>query len=81
LPISGKILSVPKKAENQYDLFEFFVEANKGLSRATILQRLGRPADFDPHGAVSDADLLAELLRGARRCHAQFGKEISLTPP
>jgi SEC-C motif-containing protein len=56
----GRILSVPKKAENQYELFEFFVEANKGLSRATLLQRLGRPADFDPHGAVSDADLLAE---------------------
>jgi hypothetical protein len=56
----GKILPVPKKAENQYDLFEFFVEANRGLSRATLLERLSRPADFDPHGAVSDADLLAE---------------------
>jgi hypothetical protein len=56
----GKILPVSKKAENQYDLFEFFVEANKGLSRATLLQRLGRPADFDPNGAVSDEDLLAE---------------------
>jgi len=55
----GKILPVPKKAENEYELFEFFVEANKGLSRATLLQRLGRPAE-DPHGAVSDADLLAE---------------------
>lgn len=56
----GKILAVSKKAENQYELFEFFMEANKGLSRATLLQRLGRPADFDPHGEVSDADLLAE---------------------
>jgi hypothetical protein len=56
----GKILPVSKKAENQYELFEFFVEANKGLSRAMLLQRLGRPADFDPHGAISDADLLAE---------------------
>ena len=55
----GRILPIPKKAEDQYDLFEFFVEANKGLSRATLLQRLGRPADFDPHG-VSDTDLLAE---------------------
>jgi len=54
----GKILPVPKKAENEYELFEFFVEANKGLSRATLLQRLGRPADFDPK--VSDEDLLAE---------------------
>jgi hypothetical protein len=54
----GKILPVSKKAENQYDLFEFFVEANKGLSRGTLLQRLGRPADFDPN--VSDTDLLAE---------------------
>jgi hypothetical protein len=34
------------------------VDANKGLSRATLLQRLGRPADFDPK--VSDGDLLAE---------------------
>jgi hypothetical protein len=56
----GRILPVSKKAENQYELFEFFVEANKGLSRATLLQRLGRPADFDPLGVVSDADLLAE---------------------
>jgi hypothetical protein len=56
----GKILPVQKTAENQYDLFEFFVKANKGLSRATLLQHLGRPADFDPNGAVSDEDLLAE---------------------
>jgi hypothetical protein len=56
----GKILPVSKKAENQYDLFEFFMEANKGLSRVTLLQRLRKPADFDLHGAVSDTDLLAE---------------------
>jgi hypothetical protein len=56
----GKILPIPKKAENQYQLFQFFVEANKELSRATLLQRLGRPTDFDPNGEVSDADLLAE---------------------
>ena len=54
----GKILPVSKKAENQYDLFEFFVEANKGLSRETLLQRLGRSTDFD--SKFSDADLLAE---------------------
>ena len=56
----GKILPISKKAENQYDLFEFFMEANKGLSRATLLQRLRKPADFDPQEAVSDTDLLAE---------------------
>jgi hypothetical protein len=54
----GMILPVPKNAENKYELFEFFAEANKGLSRATLLQRLGRPADFDPQ--VSGADLLGE---------------------
>ncbi|HEX4411114.1 MAG TPA: SEC-C domain-containing protein [Xanthobacteraceae bacterium] len=54
----GKILPVGKKVENQYELFEFFVEASKELSRATLLQRLSRPLDFDPQ--VSDADLLAE---------------------
>lgn len=56
----GKILPVSKRAKNQYELFEFFVEGNKGLPRAMLLQRLGKPADFDPQGAVSDTDLLAE---------------------
>jgi hypothetical protein len=56
----GRILPVPKRAGNQYELFEFFVEANKGLSRATLLQRLGKSADFDPLGAISDTELLAE---------------------
>jgi hypothetical protein len=54
----GKILPVGKKAENQYELFEFFVESYRGLPRATLLQRLGRPADFDPQ--VSEEHLLAE---------------------
>jgi SEC-C motif-containing protein len=54
----GRILSVSKRTENQYELFEFFVEAYKGLPRATLLQRLGRAADFDP--SVGDEDLLAE---------------------
>lgn len=56
----GKILPVPRKVENQYELFEWLMEANKGLSRATLLQRLGKPADFDPAHAVSDTDLLAK---------------------
>lgn len=55
---SGRFYQSVKKVENRYELFEFFVEANKGLSRATLLQRLGRPAGFDPQ--VSDVDLLAE---------------------
>jgi hypothetical protein len=54
----GKILPTAKRAENQYELFEFFVEANKGLSRTTLLERLGKPADFDPQ--FGHADLLAE---------------------
>ena len=58
MPISGKILPVGKTVENQYELFEFFGETNKGLSRATLLQGLGRTADFNSQ--VSDADLLAE---------------------
>src|SRR5262249_35484730 len=38
----GKILPAGKTVDNQYDLFECFVEAYKGLPRATLLQRLGR---------------------------------------
>jgi hypothetical protein len=56
----GKILPVSKKIENQYELFEWFMEANKGLSRAALLERLGKPAEPDPMQIASDTDLLAE---------------------
>ena len=69
----GRILPVTKKAENQYELFEFFVEASKGLSRSTLLQRLGRPVDFDPQ--VNDADLLAEYCEGLVAAAPDLGKK------
>ncbi|MFZ3351431.1 MAG: SEC-C domain-containing protein [Xanthobacteraceae bacterium] len=56
----GRILPVNRRVENQYELFEFFIEANRGLSRAILLQCLHKLADFDPLGIVSDEDLLAE---------------------
>jgi hypothetical protein len=54
----GRILPVSKRIDNQYELFEWFMEANKTLSRATLLERLGKLPDFDL--LVSDTDLLAE---------------------
>ena len=58
--ISARLLRVSRRVENQYELFEFFIEANRGLSRAILLQCLHKLADFDPLGIVSDEDLLAE---------------------
>ena len=46
--------------KDRFELFEFFIESYKGLPRATLLERLGKSADFDPDGAVSDEDLLIE---------------------
>jgi hypothetical protein len=56
----GRILPVSKKVENRYELFEWLMDTHKGLSRAVLLERLGKPADFDPLQVVNDADLLAE---------------------
>ena len=56
----GRVLPVPKKIEDQYELFEWFMEAHKGLSRSALLERLAQAPDVDVLKDLSDADLLAE---------------------
>ena len=56
----GRVMPVAKKIEKPYELFEWFMETHKSMDRATLLQRLGKPANFDPLGLVRDTDLLAE---------------------
>ena len=56
----GRIVSPAKKIESPYELFEWLMEANKGLSRQTILESLATAPDFAALQGLSKADLLAE---------------------
>jgi hypothetical protein len=53
MPISRTSSRFGKRPRRDTTFSSFFADANEGLSRATLLQRLGRPADFFPNGAVS----------------------------
>ena len=55
----GKVQYVPKGIETPYDLFLFFVEGQKGMKRAKLLEQL-RIASQQAEGRT-DEDLLLEL--------------------
>jgi hypothetical protein len=56
----GKIMPVGRTIENQYELFEWFMDAHKTLTRARLLERLAQAPDFAKLQLLSDADLLGE---------------------
>jgi hypothetical protein len=58
----GKVVRPQKKIETPYELFEFFMYANRGLSRADLLKRLnGRVSNIDE---IPDDELLAVYCEG-----------------
>jgi hypothetical protein len=56
----GKILHVSKGIKDRYELFEWFIGNQKGLPRATLLERLSAAPKFADLTQLSDGDLLAE---------------------
>jgi hypothetical protein len=56
----GKIMPVQRTAKDAYGLFEFFIEAYKGISREKLLSHLATAPDLDSISKLSDEDLLAE---------------------
>lgn len=60
----GRIQSVPKTAKSRYEFFEWLMEAFKGLSRDTLLDRLAAAPNFDDLKNMNDTDLLAEYCEG-----------------
>jgi hypothetical protein len=56
----GKLLPVSKAITDRFELFEWFMEANKGLSRAVLLERLSAGGNSDALQHKSDADLLSD---------------------
>jgi hypothetical protein len=64
----GQIVSVSKTLTDPYELFEWMMHAQKGMSRETLLQNLSASPNFEAIKIFSDEDLLAEyceLLVGA----------------
>jgi len=60
----GRILPVGKKLEDRYELFEWLMESNKGLSRATLLEALSKAPNFEALKELNDADLLSVFCEG-----------------
>lgn len=57
----GRIVPVTKKnIENRYAFFEWLLEAQKGMSRETILKHLANVPDLETLKNLNDADLLIE---------------------
>lgn len=68
----GKIQCVGKKIDSKYELFEFFMEAYKGLDRATLLERLATHPGSPSVAEMSDNDLLAEYCEGVAAASTIF---------
>jgi hypothetical protein len=56
----GKIIPVSRRVEDRYQLFEWLMEANKGLTRQALLERLSSAPNLGALSELSDVDLLAE---------------------
>jgi hypothetical protein len=56
----GKILPVSKGINDRYELFEWLMEANKGLPRAVLLERLSGGGNVGALKDKSDAELLSD---------------------
>jgi hypothetical protein len=68
----GKIQHVGKKIDSKYELFEFFMDSYKGLSRAALLERLATHPNAGSFAEMSDDDLLAEYCEGMAAASPMF---------
>ncbi len=68
----GKIQHVGKRIDSKYELFEFFMDSYKGLSRATLLERLATHPNAGSFAEMSDDDLLAEYCEGMTAASPMF---------
>lgn len=75
----GKLLPVGKKLDNAFDLFEWFVEQYKGLTREQMLERFAGSPDLEVVRALSDEDLLYQFCECM--VAATPGVASSPTPP
>ncbi len=60
----GRIQPVSKRADTPQELFKFFMEANQGVSRDALLERVAAWPHFEQLKSMSEAELLAEYCEG-----------------
>jgi len=60
----GRVEHVSKHVRSKYDVFEFFMECYKSLSREALLERLAGHPNYDTFGAMEHDDLLAQYCEG-----------------
>jgi hypothetical protein len=60
----GRVQPVQKEVTDRYELFEWFMECHKGLSRQTLLERLAAAPNFDALESLDDGELLAAYCEG-----------------
>lgn len=73
----GKIMPVSKKVTTPYELFEFWMESHKHLSREQLLAHLARRPDIEALQAMSGEDLLVEYAEGMVAVLQQSGFKLN----
>jgi hypothetical protein len=56
----GKIVPAGRKIDDPFELFEWFVENHKWMSRAQLLEKFALASNIQTLRALSDEDLLYE---------------------
>ena len=77
----GKLQYVGGKVNSPYELFEFFMESYKGLTRETLLERLAAHPGAAALAGMSDDNLLAEYCEGMVAASNMFRQPATPTSP
>ena len=73
----GKIMPVSKKVTKPYELFQFWLENHKHLSREQLLVQLARHPNIEALRAMSTEDLLVEYAEGMVAALQQSGFKLN----
>jgi hypothetical protein len=73
----GKIMPISKKVTTPYELFEFWLENHKHLSREQLLTQLATHPNIEALRAMSTEDLLIEYAEGMVAALQQSGFKLN----
>jgi hypothetical protein len=73
----GKVMPVSKKVTTPYELFEFWLESHKNLSRGQLLIQLARHPNIEALRSMSTEDLLVEYAEGMVAALQQSGFKLN----
>jgi hypothetical protein len=73
----GKVMQASKKVTTPYELFEFWLESHKHLSREQLLIELARHPNIEALRSMSTEDLLVEYAEGMVAVLQQSGFKLN----